>query len=479
MLRNSGIAAATILFAIMLNACSFGRDYPVTELYVNTQPDAMPLSPVVVLPGFLGSVMIDRDTDIVVWGRFLAGQQASFRKDVQRRVALPMTGAKTLSELRDAVEPVDVLDNAEVALGSKGITVNAYPGMVSGIMIGAASDNPEKDIPSKAELRKWARNIEDEPYLTDPTRPVPFDWRRDLTEETLRLEKVIDRAYEEKISLGYTGDQARVDVVAHSLGTLIVRYYLRYGTQSLPVDGSAPILDWRGATKVRRAILVGPPNNGSLDSLYMLAEGGKPLPLLLTTPPPVIGSFVSMYQLMPHRDSMSVVSADDGTPIDIYDVETWDTLSWGLLDRKPSSEKVLENLMPEIATASQRREAAKKYLALCLSNALQLHRALDIPASPPPGTTLHLFASNTLDTEGVAIVDTTSGKFVGVKKVPGDGRVTRKSALGNIAIKANPSQPIEPSVDWTSVHFVPGEHFGLVDNPVFTNNLMYLLLQAP
>ncbi|MEH6568677.1 MAG: hypothetical protein V7709_06360 [Halioglobus sp.] len=479
MLNNPGMALAAAIVASLLNACSFGRAYPVTELYVNTQPEAMPLSPVVVIPGFLGSVMIDRDSGEVVWGRFLAGQQASFRDDVQRRIALPMTGAPTLSELRDAVEPVHVMGNAEVALGSGSITVNAYPGMVSGMMIGAASDNPDKDIPSKAKLRKWVRDVEDEPSLTDPTRPVAFDWRRDLTGEVQRLEKVIDRAYQEKIARGHSAEQARVDVVAHSLGSLLVRYYLRYGTQSLPADGSAPVLDWRGAHKVRRAILVGPPNNGALDSLYMLAEGGKPLPLLLATPPPVIGSFVSMYQLMPHRNSMSVVSASDGSPIDIYDVETWDKLSWGLLDRKPASEKVLKNLMPDIDTPQQRREAAKKYLALCLESAVQLHRALDIPASPPAGTSLHLFASNTIDTEGVAVVDTDSGEFVDVIKVPGDGRVTRKSALGNTAVNPNLSQPIEPMVDWASVHFVPGEHFGFVDHPVFTNNLMYLLLQAP
>ena len=107
MLNSIRTGAVVAIVATLLNACSFGRAYPVTELYLNTQPDAMPLSPVVVLSGFLGSVMVDRDSGEVVWGRFMAGQQASFRDDVQRRIALPMTGAQTLSELRDAVEPVD------------------------------------------------------------------------------------------------------------------------------------------------------------------------------------------------------------------------------------------------------------------------------------------------------------------------------------------------------------------------------------
>jgi hypothetical protein len=402
-----------------------------------------------------------------------------FRDEVQRRLALPMTGGESLAELRDSLEPIAPMANAVIELGSAEITVNAYPGLIHGLLIGASSDSSIDERPSDAELSKWARSIEDEPHMSDPVRGVAYDWRRDITEEAPRLAKVIDRAYQEKLAQGYSGESAKVDIVTHSLGALLVRYYLRYGTQLLPEDGSAPVLDWRGAEKVRRAIFVGPPISGSLDSFMLLIEGGSPHPLMLKTPVQVSASWVSLYELMPDRNSQSVRSSEDGTPIDIYDVSTWEQFGWGLLDRSRDSQKVLENLMPELDSSEARHQAAKQYLELCLKRAEQLRTALHVSASPPPGTSMHLFASSTRDTEGVAIVDPTSGKIVKMVNVPGDGRVTRDSALGDRRLNPDPSQPIESPVDWATVHFVPGEHFGMVADLTLINNLLYLLLQAP
>ena len=47
---------------------------------------------------------------------------------------------------------------------------------------------------------------------------------------------------------------------------------------------------------------------------------------------------------------------------------------------------------------------------------------------------------------------------------PGDGSVTRASALGEVA--------------WDHVFFFPGGHSSLLKNPAFHNNLLYLLLET-
>lgn len=464
---------------LTLLACASATDYPVSELYVDVDNSATRLPPVVFVSGFLGSTLIDRESGEVVWGKFLGGQQAMFRDTVRRRLALPMTGANSLAGMRDAVEPVAILDNVQLELGHGEVSLNAYPGIIHGILIGAGSEHAEDEAPSAGDLRRWARSADGDEALTDPTRGIAYDWRRDITEATERLDAAVEKAYAEKLGQGYPPDRAAVDVVAHSQGTLLLRYYLRYGTQVLPADGSLPVLDWRGAKKIRRAILVGPPNGGSLDSLMLLAKGGKPHVMMPHTPAAVTASFTSLYQMIPHSGSFSVRDASDGTAIDIYDVATWEKLGWGLFQRGDDAARALANLMPGLDSAAAQRAAAQAYVALCLDRALQFHRALDIPATPPAGTTLHLFASNTLETEGVATVDTESGEFIDLQLVPGDGRVSRKSALGDRSPVESSVRPIKSPIAWTSVHFVPGEHFGMVRDSVFVNNLMYLLLQAP
>lgn len=39
---------------------------------------------------------------------------------------------------------------------------------------------------------------------------------------------------------GMKQSPVKFDLVAHSMGSLVVRYYLRYGAADLPADGSLP-----------------------------------------------------------------------------------------------------------------------------------------------------------------------------------------------------------------------------------------------
>ena len=70
-----------------------------------------------------------------------------------------------------------------------------------------------------------------------------YDWRLDISANARRLKIFIDerrrdvqRQYE--IEYGLKDTPVKFDIVAHSMGSLLTRYFLRYGGQYLPDDGS-------------------------------------------------------------------------------------------------------------------------------------------------------------------------------------------------------------------------------------------------
>jgi hypothetical protein len=463
-----------IVYLVLLAAvvgCAGGGVSGLAPIYGYGEPREAPSGPVVMLSGFLGSTLEDRDTGRIVWGEFFTGEQSMHKVEIRRRMALPMVGGDSLGGMRDSVEPTEALQT--VRLGWRKREITAYPGVIAGIALGAADPDDKDEKPSRRTLRRRARVDTDG---SEGFYGVGYDWRRDVSEATTALHEALRRAHADKRARGLSGDDARVDLVAHSLGCLLTRYYLRYGTQPLPEDGSLPVLDWRGAKLVRRAILIGPPNGGSLEALISVAYGAHAIPILPKYPAAIIGSFHSIYQLMPHVADHSVVYADDGLPVNLYEVDTWETNGWGLF---ADDGKVLVDLLPDDMTPEQRREAARRYLGMMLARAKQLHRALNVPSSPPDGLTLHLFAGDTLSTPARAEIDRATGKFSALHTEPGDGVVTRRSALHDTRADPKPHERIVTPIDWASVHFGERDHFNMVGTRSLANDVLYLLLQAP
>ena len=190
----------------------------------------------------------------------------------------------------------------------------------------------------------------------------------------------------------------RVDVVAHSMGGLVLRYYLRYGTQPLPDDGSMPELTWAGATNVRQAILIGTPNAGSVLSLEQLVEGYNLNPIFPNYRPSILGTMPAIYQLLPRTRHARVVDWETREPIDLYDIATWERYEWGLISPKEAGK--LGDLLPEIESREQRHRVAYDHLAKSLARAKQLHEALDREAQPPEGTSISIFLGDSEDKLG-------------------------------------------------------------------------------
>ena len=145
-----------------------------------------------------------------------------------------------------------------------------------------------------------------------------YDWRRDNAENAARLHAFILETREHVRAellarFGVDKPDLRFDLVAHSMGGLLSRYFLRYGAAPLPDDGSLPELTWAGSTLVERVVLIGPPNAGSLDALEQLIEGTKFGPLTPRYPPAVIATFPSVYQLLPRTRHQALARRGSGS----------------------------------------------------------------------------------------------------------------------------------------------------------------------
>jgi pimeloyl-ACP methyl ester carboxylesterase len=96
-----------------------------------------------------------------------------------------------------------------------------------------------------------------------------YDWRQDNAKSAQQLYRFI-----EQIRKDYSNPQLEVDLIAHSMGGLIARYFLRYGKTDVLRDNTFEVnLD--GADRVRRVILLGTPNLGSMSSLHAFIKGKK------------------------------------------------------------------------------------------------------------------------------------------------------------------------------------------------------------
>jgi hypothetical protein len=311
-----------------------------------------------------------------------------------------------------------------------------------------------------------------------------YDWRRDLVESAADLHRfLLDRRADlDAARRGGPADRVgpiRFDLVAQSTGGLLLRYFLRYGGADLPEDGSLPTLTWAGADLVGRAILIGPPNAGSISALLDLVggEGGAILPPL---PSVLLGTFPSAYQMLPRGRHGGVVRirGDTRTSVeDPFDPALWESLGWGLAS--PDLDAALVRILPGEPEPIERRRIALDHLRKCLRRARRFCEALDIPARPPAGLSLHLVASDGTPTGAVAGIDWATGRARVIEWEAGDGVVPRTSALLDERVGGRWSAPLLSPIDWRSVTFHRAAGESLWGDPAFIDNLLFLLLEQP
>jgi pimeloyl-ACP methyl ester carboxylesterase len=313
---------------------------------------------------------------------------------------------------------------------------------------------------------------------------LPYDWRLDNVESVRKLSALIDQ-----LRIDYGTPDLRADIVAHSMGGLISRYLLRYGTEDV-LDRDDPPLTMAGESKINRVILLGTPSLGSTSSVENLVDGAQIV--IRRIQPEVVATLPSAFQLLPNGERKPLIGID-GRPLrtvpadgnsperDLFDVKTWQDLKWSVFD--PA---VIAKIGPE------KTQLLQRYFTLNLLRAKRLQRALEYPQQPPSSVKLIVFGADCMLTPARVLVEDDAGRMVAryqpkeilhpmpgvpydtLLNEPGDGLVGKASLLGRQSY--DPTVVSHNGLPIAYSFFLCSEHAKLPGNISFQDNLLNALL---
>lgn len=324
-------------------------------------------NPVIVIPGIMGSKLVNKKTKETVWVRLI-------ESDVDD-LSLPVS--PNLEANVDDLVPDGILDKVRIFKFLPGISIYAelldYLEKKSGYVRG-----------------DWENPVFEDGL--DMYFEFGYDWRRDNVENAhLLLEKI------KKLKTKLKKPDLKFDVIGHSMGGLIARYAAMYGTEDLR-ENQKP--NWSGVRHFEKIFLMGTPNEGSMGALDSLIFGvsvdaiaGRYFPKYLSRE--VVFTIPTLFQLLPQGKSLKIYD-DLMQPIklDIYDPDTWEKYGWS----PAFDEKYLGPLDKE------KRKNVRLYFSAVLRRARLFHEALAAKTIVPESISFYVYGSDCKDTLSGAIV---------------------------------------------------------------------------
>ena len=465
-MRRAVDIALILVLVLSLQACVKSRRTPNLRKIFAPARTFVGKTPIIVVPGALGSQLINPSTGRVVWP-----SSSRFKDD---DVDLPIS--PDLAGNRDGLVASRIIDTTDLSLLLPEVRV--YRDMLT-------------TLEQTAGYRPGAIDAPPPDGATDTFYVFPYDWRRDNVENARLLGRKIEAL---KTALGRP--DLKFNIIAHSMGGLVARYYAMYGDR----DISPAEPDWSGGRNISRLVLVGTPNRGAMDALRSLVEGynyyggdvGRSS-FFNKLDADLIFSLPSTYQLLPFSRAELYVTADLRLmPLDLYDVETWRRFGWSVFERK-HRERVADRFGPEGASRLREEEA---FLAAALARASAFHEAIARESTIPRPFGLFAFGGDCEPTLRAPLIVQKDGSYktyfrserlrIGRSKVdrdalinlmfvPGDGRVTRASLLAEREGASNGS--IFPSdIDVDYAVFQCELHGDLPNDGELQNNILSILV---
>jgi len=386
--------------------------------------------PLIFIPGMFGTVLEDSDTGKVIWG--------NTSEELIKKLELPIDSVK-MSDNVDNVAPVKMLTEFSI-----------IPGLVEKDIYGRA-----KHIAIKAagyEMGKTAFSL-------------TYDWRRDLVEGARRLGELINEIKREKGK-----PDLKFDIVCHSAGGLVARYYAKYGPEDVLDRNPIPEPTYSGAKNINKIIMMGTPNYGSMESFRSI-DKGLHIPCIGTLTNEIIFSMPSAFELMPFYGKAPFIDViGRNLDVSLYDHLNWEKYGWSVFGNAGTDDAL---------RAKQRR-----FLAAALKRAVAFQEALwkgslEIESKR---VLYILLGADADDTADKAVLQKTESGWKTLfhphddtinhlAMMPGDNTVTRQSLLGRHLNKGK-----EEEFPSAYEIFLAQDHIDLPGDPTFLDNILHSLL---
>lgn len=409
-------------------------------------------TPVVVVHGILGARLRDKSSGRELWPggfwRLLSHDYGDLR--------LPID-TDSLRTLDDGLEPYDFFDGA---------AGHDFYGRLLATLAGPGAYRPRASGNGSPTLYAFH-----------------YDWRQDNVSNASRLDDLI-----EEIRREYGDSNLLVDIVAHSMGGLLVRYYERYGRADV-LDREDAEITGAGAAKLRKIVLVATPNFGSISGLQTALMGAS---IGFGTIPPEVGAtWPAVYQILPNPawDWMIDVHGER-VDRDLFDVATWKEYGWSVFAAEAQAR--IRNRFHDDHAAALYIDTLERFMAKHLQRARRFHDAISKPQPFCPVRYI-VFGGDCILTPARCLIEEVGGRsevrlrpdeishpaagidYDRLMLEPGDGRVTKPSALARQTLDpsaggAQGSFPLAYAV------FLCEEHGALPGDVTFRDNLLNILL---
>ncbi|MCW8870170.1 MAG: hypothetical protein OQK49_05645 [Proteobacteria bacterium] len=448
------VSTILIMACLLLASCQTIKP-DLARLYRSNNHSNIGQPPVILIHGIMGSKLRNINSLEEIWFGNLAKLLFSDFSSIKLNI-----DSNTLVPIDDKLEAYEIADRAAGTdyYGAIIETLQKY----AGYKISVPGDN-DPSVKRKLYIFK-------------------YDWRQDNQLSARKLPLFI-----KQIQKDHQNPALKFDVIAHSMGGLIIRYYLRYGETDV-LNGNDFPLNPEGAKNIRKVVLLGTPNLGSVDAVVSFIEGLKVGFRKVRTE--VLVTMPSVYQLFPHSINNWIIdSQGQALSFDVFDIKTWQHFQWSIFDPKVRKRVIQDNPDGEHYLA-----ILEAYFEIYIERARRFLWSLTIPVDNPGyrlvimGGDCELTPARVLlekDNDGQPILRYKPNQiknpvpgidYDALMLEPGDGTVTKASLLARDSL--DPTIPRHKysffPIDYP--YFLCEPHSTLTSNINFQDNLLNILL---